>query len=255
VGAAGYEPWWAQHGSIDYYVRNAHSLFVETAAELGLVGFMLLLGFTVVPILAGVRHRVAGEDRATAGVLLAVLGAGLMGAAVEWTWEIPAAFLPVVIVAAVLAGPALWPGSERRRAARLALGAGVVVLGLACLVAGGIALTSDAKMRASREAASDGDLAKAADEARAAASIQPWAAAPRLQLALTQEQSDPAAAERALGEAIERAPQDWRLWLILTRVRASNGDRAGALQALRRTRRLAPPAPTLRGLLGTDRRQ
>ena len=38
VGAGGYEPWWAQHGSLDYYVRNAHSLFVETAAELGMVG-------------------------------------------------------------------------------------------------------------------------------------------------------------------------------------------------------------------------
>ncbi len=57
VGAAGYEPWWAQHGSLDYYVRNAHSLFFETAAELGVVGLALLLGFFVAPILAGVRHR------------------------------------------------------------------------------------------------------------------------------------------------------------------------------------------------------
>jgi O-antigen ligase len=255
VGAAGYEPWWAQHGSLDYYVRNAHSLFVETAAELGIVGLLLLLGFFGAPIAAGVRHRIAGEDRTVAGVLLAVLGCGITAAAIEWTWEIPGAFIPVVIVAALLAGPALWPGPERRRPAKLALGAGVLVAGLAFLVAGGISLTSDAKLRSSRQAASDGDFAKAADEARAAASIQPWAAAPRLQLALTLEQSDPAAAERALGEAIERAPEDWRIWLVLTRVRASNGDREGALQALRRTRELAPPSPALSGLLGTQSRQ
>jgi O-antigen ligase len=255
VGAAGYEPWWAQHGSLDYYVRNAHSLFVETAAELGIVGLLLLLAFLGAPIAAGVRHRLAGEERAAAGVLLAVLGCGITAAAVEWTWEIPGAFIPVVIVAALLAGPALWPGPERRRQARLALGAGVVLAGLAFIVAGGIALTSDAKLRASRDASADGDFAKAADDARAAASIQPWAASPRLQLALTLEESDPAAAERAMGEAIERAPQDWRNWLVLTRLRASNGDREGALRALRRTRELAPTTSQLRALLGTQSRQ
>ena len=130
-----------------------------------------------------------------------------------------------------------------------------MLLGLAALVAGGIAVTSDAKMRASRQAASDGDLAKAADEARAASSIQPWASAPRLQLALTLEQSDPAAAERALGAAIERAPQDWRIWLTLTRIRANSGDRSGALLALRRTRQLAPPSAALQALLRTPSRQ
>jgi hypothetical protein len=255
VGAAGYEPWWAQHGSLDYYVRNAHSLFFETAAELGIAGLLLLLGFFVSPVVAGVRHRIMGEDRMVAAVLLAVFGCGIMAAAIEWTWEIPGAFIPVVIVAALLAGPALRPGPERSRQARLALGAGVVVAGVAFLVAGGVALTSDAKIRASRQAASDGDFRQAADEARAAASIQPWAAGPRLQLALTLEGSDPAAAERALADAIERAPEDWRSWLVLTRLRASNGDREGALRALRRTRELAPPSATLRALLFSRSRQ
>ena len=67
VGAAGYEPWWAQHGTLDYYVRNAHSLFVETAAELGVVGLLLLLGFFGTAVVAGVRRRLAGEDPAAVG--------------------------------------------------------------------------------------------------------------------------------------------------------------------------------------------
>ncbi len=249
VGAAGYEPWWAQHGSLEYSVRNAHSLFVETAAELGAIGLLLVLGFFAAPILAGLRRRLGGADPAAVAALLAVLGCGITAAGVEWTWEVPGAFLPVVVAAAVLCGPALVPGARRRRGPRIALGVAVVVAGCACIGAGGIAVTTDAKLRASREAATDGNLAVAADEARAAATIQPWAAAPRLQLALVQEQSDPAASETALLQAIERAPEDWRLWYILTRVRATAGDRAGAIRALQRTRALAPPSPYLRGLL------
>jgi Flp pilus assembly protein TadD len=132
----------------------------------------------------------------------------------------------------------------------------VVIAGCACLVAGAMALATDVKLRASREAAAKGDLARAADDARAAASIEPWAAAPRQQLALVEEErDDPAAAERALREAIERAPQDWRLWFTLTRVRANAGDREGARRALRRTRALAPPAASLQGVLGLNSRE
>jgi hypothetical protein len=71
VGAAGYEPWWAQHGPLDYHVRNAHSLFVETGAELGIVGFLLLLGF-----LAAFKRADLPIQRAHVGGL-AALGVGL----------------------------------------------------------------------------------------------------------------------------------------------------------------------------------
>ena len=237
VGAAGYEPWWAQHGSLDYFVRNAHSLFIETAAELGLVGLLLLFGFVGTAVVTGVRRRLAGgDDGALAGVLLAGIGCGITAAAVEWTWELPGSFLPVVIIAALLTGPALGAARARGRPVRLLLGAGVVAFGCACIAVGAIALTSDAKLRQSRDAAGDGHFAEAEDDARAAAAIQPWAAGPRLQLALAQEESDPVAAQRNLNEALERAPQDWRLWVVLTRMRANAGDRAGAIRALHRTR-------------------
>ncbi len=38
-GAGSYEAWWAQNGSFSYFVRDAHSLYVETLGELGVVGF------------------------------------------------------------------------------------------------------------------------------------------------------------------------------------------------------------------------
>ena len=39
-----------------------------------------------------------------------------------------------------------------------------------------------------------------------------------------------------MNEAIERANEDWRIWLVATRLRAKAGDREGAREALRRTR-------------------
>jgi Flp pilus assembly protein TadD len=79
--------------------------------------------------------------------------------------------------------------------------------------------------------------------------MQPWAAAPRLQLALIQEPSNVAAANRSINEAIERANEDWRIWLVATRLRAKAGDKEGAREALNRTRALVPPSPALTRVL------
>ena len=223
IGAAGYESWWAQHGSLDYFVRNAHSLPIEVAAELGVVGLLLLFGFFGSVIYAGVRTRRSSwssDEAALAAGGLAVLGAGLAAAAVEWTWEIPGVFVPVVVVAGVLAGPALSHG--RRLVARrsVPLRVGVALVGVVCVVAGSINLASDSKLRASQEAARDGDVAKAADDARAARKIEPWAAAPRVQEALVQEPGNVRAASQTIDGAIERSDQDWRIWLVATGLRA-----------------------------------
>ena len=42
-GAGSFEAWWAEHGSFDYFVRDAHSLYAETLGELGLIGLGLLV--------------------------------------------------------------------------------------------------------------------------------------------------------------------------------------------------------------------
>ena len=44
IGAGGYEAYWDQHGALAMPVRNAHSLFFETMAELGVIGLLLLVG-------------------------------------------------------------------------------------------------------------------------------------------------------------------------------------------------------------------
>ena len=202
------------------------------------------------PVFARERSSWGSDEAALAAGALAVLGAGLAAAAVEWTWEIPGAFVPVIVVAGVLAGPALSHGRRAlvpRRSVPLAVG--VAAVGIVCIVAGTINLTSDSELRASQEAARDGNFAKAADDARAARKIEPWAAAPRLQEALVQEPSDVRAASRTANEAIERSNEDWRIWLVAARLRGKAGDQAGSQRALVRARELAPPSPALKSLL------
>ena len=140
----------------------------------------------------------AGEDGGVAAAALAVLAVASRRPAVEWTWEIPGAFVPVVVVAALLCGPALAPG--RPRPGRAPRAGGRRGRGRLRLRRGrGDRAGHRRQVRASREAAADGDLARPPTMRGQPPSIQPWAAAPRLQLALVEEErDDPAAAERAL---------------------------------------------------------
>src|SRR5206468_819055 len=104
-----------------------------------------------------------------------------------------------------------------------------------------ILFLTEVRLGDSREAASAGHLASAAQDARDASSLQPWASAPRLQLALVDElDGDFRAANRDLGDAIERAPDDWELWFVRARLDVKSGNVTGARHALARARELNP---------------
>jgi peptidoglycan/LPS O-acetylase OafA/YrhL len=97
-GAGSFGETWLRERDIDERVRNAHSIELETASELGLVGLALLA-----LIIGGVglaARRLHGEDAALAAGPGAVLVAWLLHASVDWDWQVPA----VTGVAAILAG-------------------------------------------------------------------------------------------------------------------------------------------------------
>jgi Tfp pilus assembly protein PilF len=82
--------------------------------------------------------------------------------------------------------------------------------------------------------------------ARAAQRTAPWAASPRLQLALVEEaSSDLDAARRAIRAAIQRDRSDWRLWLVAARIADERGDAAAAAADLRRATSLNPRSPVI----------
>jgi tetratricopeptide (TPR) repeat protein len=250
IGAGGYESWWAQHGSLAYFVRDAHSLPLEVLAELGALGLVALLLFLGGAVAGGLAAR-AKEPRAgpVAGAGLALLACATTTAGIEWTWELPAAFALLVVVGAVLCGPAVaGPVAPvtAREPHEPRFGLGVATLGLAwiAVIAATIALVAEVKLSDSRAAARKGDLKAAASDATAARAVAPWSGAPWLQLALVRERrGDLAGARSAAEEAAERDTDDSRVWLVIARVAVRAGDIEAASRALKRARSLNPRSP------------
>jgi O-antigen ligase len=256
-GAAGYTPYWLEHREIAIPATRAHSLLFETLAELGLVGFALLGGFFATGAVVGWRRaRSPGAPPETAPAL-AAFGVGLAASAVDWTADLPAVFVVVIITAALLTGPGtLVPDGSRplprifgEARSRRRFGAGVVVLLVAwiSICAGGLLLLEDRKIESSRDAANRGDLAAALDAANDAADLEPWAAEPHTQQALIYElQGEYAAAQEAIAEAIDRAPRDYQLRLIAARIDTGAGDPASAKAQIAQARTLNPLDPVVR---------
>ena len=253
-GAGSFEPWWAQHGSIDWFVRNAHSLWLETLGELGLVGLLLLAAAFVAAIAGGAARlrprpdRASDGDRSVAAALLAAVAAFALGASIDWIWQVPAIAAVAVACLGLLTGPATAPGDARAAPRlRFAERAAVVLAAWVAIFTQAIPLLVTNEIRASQEAAARGELDVALDRAASARAIQPWAASPRLQLALVrEEQGDLAGARGDIAAAIGRDQSDWRLRLVAARLETKAGDIPAARAALRQARRLNPRSPALR---------
>jgi hypothetical protein len=237
VGAGGYEDYWARHADVPLFVRNPHSLPLQQGAELGTPGIALFCGFVAAVALAA-RRWLGAELDGDAGVLVAVLVAGAIGAAFDWTWELPAAFGAAVVCAGLLASSA--PSRGRLRDGYW-LGVASVAVAWVGIIAGGLVVLSDLQLDQSRDDAAADRIDEGIHRAEEAHTVQPWSAEPYTQLALLQEQrGDTEQALAALREAEERDSDDWRLPLIEARLQMTRGDEAAARMALERARRLSP---------------
>ena len=249
IGAGSYETFWTQEAPFNYSLQNAHSLFLETLAELGLIGGLLLFGFFGICLVEGLR-RLRHRD---AAICVAVIAAGLVSAAIDWTWQLPAVFFPVILACALAAGPALRVGEadergvrQDRRRAELALRGGGILTALLAFLVAAVLLLGSSKLEESRDAAARGDLAAALKAADDASALQPWAAAPRLQEGLLLERLGRIEkALQAVKEALDRGPDDWRTYLVLSRLELRTGDGEAALRSLREAKALNPLTPLL----------
>jgi tetratricopeptide (TPR) repeat protein len=105
-------------------------------------------------------------------------------------------------------------------------------------------LVSTERIRASEDALVAGDAPGARALAQDAVDAESWSASAWAQLANSERAGgDLAAAERAIDEAIEREPLNWRWPLVLSRIQAERGQRADAIQTFKRGRALAPWVP------------
>jgi O-antigen ligase len=115
-GAGTFDDFWYAHRPRALSVRDAHSLYVETLAELGPVGLLFLLAALLPPLAAAVAARSNPAAVAAAGGYATFL----VHAGLDWDWEMPATTLAALACgAALLAAARPSPGSrssKRRRA-------------------------------------------------------------------------------------------------------------------------------------------
>lgn len=242
IGPGAYEYWWARNGNGPGFVRDAHSLYLEGFAELGLVGFILVLALVLVPIGYATRRaiRPGPDERRT---LFAAAGAGMVvfavAAGIDWAWELtvlPATFLVLV---AASSGPDAETrrGRKNSRTFRLPLSfseSSWIAAGSAvALVLVAVPLFGTKLVQESQTLYRQGDLSGSLEKANQARRVQPWSATASTQVAqleLVAGNLDGAAA--AARDAANEDPYSWKTWYLVARIANLQDDPEQARQAL-----------------------
>jgi O-Antigen ligase len=234
-GAGSFGRWWLAHRTSAYFVEDAHNLYVQTLAEGGLVGFVLLVSFLVVPLIAAIRARKHPLVAPAFGAYVAFLA----HAAVDWDWQMPAVTLLALFSAAALIAAAR--GREPRgvvtgRAVRLAVGAGAAAAALVAFagLVGNIALAQAQRGLLNRSGA------KVVSEAERAHRWAPWSAVALRELG----ESRVLIGERRSGlaslyAAAAKDPGDWQTWLDIAVV-TSGAERRTAMARARALNSYSP---------------
>lgn len=111
AGSGSFGTEWLARRPIDDVVRDAHSLPLETFAELGLVGLALLAALLAGIVLAA--RACLRRDPALAAGPVAALAAFGLHSSIDWDWEIPALTLVAVLLAGLLLSRAAPPPAPR----------------------------------------------------------------------------------------------------------------------------------------------
>jgi hypothetical protein len=232
-GAGTFADTWAQHRPTSDIVHDAHSIYLETLDELGIIGLLLLLT-AIITVLVRTAARAQGPDRPLYAALFAILLAWAIHAAIDWDWEMPAlTFIFFAVGGFALARPigesgTSWGISPRPR---LLLGLGCVLLA----VAPAYVWLSQRKLDNASYAFSTGNCRTATQSALSAISVLGVRAQPYEILAYCDiRQGTPTLAVDLINRAISLDPKNWsyRYDLVLARAAAGLDPRAAARTAL-----------------------
>lgn len=208
-GAGTFADWWLRLRTVPQSSHEAHSLYIETLAELGPLGLALLLLAFGAGLLGAWRLR----RHPLGPALVAVLVTYGVAAAVDFHWELAGVTAPVILLAAaatVHADPAT--SSVRSRYAVPALAA-FTVAGVLALI-GASALDAGDPQRALRVAPYSSAAWKVLAEQRRA-------------------HGDVAGAIVAYRRAVKLDPNDWIAWSELAAVSKGKPRRLALAEAAR----------------------
>lgn len=231
-GAGTYERYFLRHQPANVSrVRNAHSLYLETLAELGPFGLALLVVTLGMPLVVVAKRRRRPLTTVATGAYVVFL----VHAAADWDWDLPVVTLAGLVCAvAILLDERRTSESRKLSApARSAVAAALAGAGIFAVVG----LVGNSALAASRSDLTAGKLASAETQARRAASWAPWSADPWDSLGNAQLAAGDRGAARASfrkGLSIDR--NDWQLWYGLARATTGEAHR----QAVARTLALYP---------------
>jgi hypothetical protein len=230
-GARTSEIYWNRLRPEPSHVRDVHNLYLQALAELGMIGFALLLLALGIPLAAGFALR----RQPLASGALGAYAAYLLHGVVDWDWQITGVTLPAIVCAAILTHrPARQLRPSRRR---IALAAATLY------VVGGIyTIAARIPLHALDTALARQEWSKATGEARQASRLAPWSSEPWLKLGeaeltagLTPQAND------AFRRAVARDRNNWVTWWDLARS-SRGGERANALLHVSLLNPLAPKA-------------
>jgi O-antigen ligase/polysaccharide polymerase Wzy-like membrane protein len=229
TGAGTYAQYWMAARSHAGKVLDVHNLYLETLAELGVIGLLVLASILAFPLAGALKARQTPLIAVAAGAY----AVWLAHAAYDWDWELPAATLPAFICAGVILAAGRVRGA-RATGGRQAL---LVAATLAAGVVGTLGLVENRALVQSADHAQRGDYKSALALARRARWLAPWSSDPWTQIAgIRIAQGRRIDAVDAYRHAVAKDPNDWTLWLGL----AAQSRGRERTQAVARLRELSP---------------
>jgi len=259
IGSGAFDLWWQRDTTDKSFIRDAHSLYLETLAEDGVVGALALLvalAALMGPAVAALRRTRRRSQLAASVGLVAAFCVFLVQAGVDWMWESTA-----VSVFALMGISIAGAAATRRSTGTVSLSARRI--GAILLAAGGLAVNVPGLVAADRQQKAgyalalgvDGQAQELADQAVTA---EPWSAAvyaSRSAIELTTNQLG--SARQDVQRAISKEPDNWVFQALLARVELARGNPRAAIAALHEAQRLRPAFSagfqrTIQGIRSTE---
>jgi hypothetical protein len=232
TGAGTYQQYFPRYRTVSEYVVDAHSLYLQSLAELGVVGFALIL-IVVLGVLGGLAGRIRGPDRALYAALLAVCLAWAVHQAFDWDWQMPAVTLGVFM----LAGAGLArPRDARAGLSGLPVDRTWIALGWLLLAVAPLQVaTSYARLQHGAADLERGDCTAAKQQALSSVSLS--AKRPQAYTIVgvcDLEQGFAQGAVPAMAQAAALEPQSWeqQFWLAVARAAAGIDPRTAIARAV-----------------------